>query len=156
MHQCNKIITDSNALTRRYVKLISQYFIIASILYNTDKNLWTKAHEEYVFTKYYTVKITSDISHQSLEMMFVTTSKIYFSKRIGNECGSICYSEIRTSTTSSIHHYLPINDLIYRKEDNTKYTWNYEYKSAIYTKIVINPLLMYWWNHRSLRRMYKK
>ena len=50
--------------------------MIASILYSTDKQQQTKAHEYSVFTKDNIVKITLDTSQQSLEPTLVTTSTI--------------------------------------------------------------------------------
>ena len=70
----NKMMTDVDALTSRFGKLISQYCIIASILYITDKQQRPDAYEESVFTKDNIVKITSNIPHHNLKPMLVTTS----------------------------------------------------------------------------------
>ena len=50
-----------NALTSRFEKLISQYCIIASILYSIEKEKQPKAYEESVSIKDNIVKITSEI-----------------------------------------------------------------------------------------------
>ena len=76
MHQSNKMMIDIEALTRRFGKLISQYCIIASILYSTDKQRRSKEYIESIFTKDKIVKITSDISQQIIEPMSVMTSTI--------------------------------------------------------------------------------
>ena len=66
VHQSNKIITDGDAFTRRFGKLILQYCIITSILYSIDKQWCPKVYKELVFTKDNNVKITPDISQKSL------------------------------------------------------------------------------------------
>ena len=65
VQRSNKIMTDVNALTI-FRKFISQYYIIASILYSTDKLQRMKAYEDSIFTKENIVKITSDVSQQSI------------------------------------------------------------------------------------------
>ena len=67
---------DIDALTRRFGNLISQYCIISSIIYSTDKHQRTKSYEESVFAKNIIVKITLDTSQKNLELMLVTTNKI--------------------------------------------------------------------------------
>ena len=61
VHQSNKMTTDGNALISRFGKFISQYCIIDSILYSTDKQRILKAYEESVLTKDNIVKIILDI-----------------------------------------------------------------------------------------------
>ena len=51
VNRSNKIMTDVNALTRINGKSISQYCIIASILYSTYKQRQPKVYEGSVFTK---------------------------------------------------------------------------------------------------------
>ena len=62
-------MTDVDALTRILGKFISQYCIIASILYSTEKQRQPKAYEESIFTEENIVKNTSNISKQGLKPM---------------------------------------------------------------------------------------
>ena len=71
VHWINKIMIDVNSLTAS-----SQYCIIASILYSTDKPRRPKSYKESVFIRYNIVKLTLYISQKSLKPMSVTTSTI--------------------------------------------------------------------------------
>ena len=67
-------MTDVDNLTRILGKFISQYCIIASILYSTEKQRQPKAHKEPIFTEDNIVKNTLNISQQSLKPILALTS----------------------------------------------------------------------------------
>ena len=71
-------MSDFNAFTRRFGILVAQYCIITYIFYSKEKQQLPKAYKESIFTKDNIVKITSDISQQSLGPMLVTTSTMIF------------------------------------------------------------------------------
>ena len=70
------MMTDVDYFTTIFGKLISQYCIIASILYSTDKHRQLDASEDSVFIKDNIIKTTSNISHHNLETMLLTTSTV--------------------------------------------------------------------------------
>ena len=68
------MVSDVDTLTMRPRKFIAQLYIIASILYSTDKQRRPKAYEESIYTEDNIVKVISDISKQSIKPKLVTTS----------------------------------------------------------------------------------
>ena len=70
-------MADVNALTSIFGKFIARYYIIASILYSTDKQQRLKEYKELIFTKENIVKITSDVSQLILGLMLVMTNTFF-------------------------------------------------------------------------------
>ena len=70
-------MADVNALTSIFGKFIARYYIIASILYSTDKQQRLKDYKELIFTKENIVKITSDVSQLILGLMLVMTNTFF-------------------------------------------------------------------------------
>ena len=122
VRQSKKFITDVDSLTRRFGKLISQYCIIASILYITYKHRQPKSYEESVFTKENIVK--NYLGHIKAKS---NTDDIHDSQnknpiRIGNEFGIRYSSLIRLSRVSPIRHHLFSHYLLSRIEHKSNYT----------------------------------
>ena len=105
--------------------MISQYCIIASIIYSTDKQKQPKSYKESVFIGDDIVKIIFDISQQSLEPILVTRRTIKESTRAVKTFESRYYIGVIMSKTSPVHHHLSIHYSIIRIEHNSRYTQNY-------------------------------
>ena len=70
------MMSNVGDLTSIFGKFIAQYCILASILYSTDKQQRPEEYEESIFTEENIVKITSEISQQSIEPILVMTVTI--------------------------------------------------------------------------------
>ena len=76
LHRSNKMMVGVDALLRRFVTLISQHCMIASILHNTDKIKILDAYDEALFSKEEKVKVRTEVQQYRQEPVLIISNII--------------------------------------------------------------------------------